>query len=150
MPHSTSDGNKIYSVDMMFAFINIFKPAPIKVRVANFIYLLKYAGWGDLKLKYSPIDVMADPASYMEDYNKIINADMSYPIIVAGGKIRDGMHRLAHAYLNKIDVIDAYDLTNVYAKFLINDNDDWQYVDNLSICNYIELFYERFSTQLNK
>ena len=36
----------------------------------------------------------------VEHYNRIINANLDYPIMFYDGKIFDGVHRLAQAYLN--------------------------------------------------
>jgi len=44
MVQTFSNNKKIYSVDMIFAYINIFKPKYVKVNVQNYLSTLEYNG----------------------------------------------------------------------------------------------------------
>ena len=44
-----SNGNKIYSVDMMLAYINIYKPKSKYINTNDLLKTLKYKGWVILK-----------------------------------------------------------------------------------------------------
>jgi hypothetical protein len=50
MPQIFSDNKKIYSVDMMFAYINIFKPTYTKIKIDQLLHNLEYKGWGDTSI----------------------------------------------------------------------------------------------------
>ena len=41
-----SDDKKIYSVDMMFAYINIFKTTYTNIKTNQLLHNLDYKGWG--------------------------------------------------------------------------------------------------------
>ena len=47
-----SNNKNIYSVDMMFAYINIFKPKSIKIPISELLKNLEGKSWGDPKKKY--------------------------------------------------------------------------------------------------
>lgn len=49
MVQTHSNSNKIYSVDMMFAYINIYKPKSIYIDIKPLLKTLEYKGWGDPK-----------------------------------------------------------------------------------------------------
>jgi glutaredoxin len=147
MVQTTSIGKKIYSVDMMFAYINIFTPKYVEVKVNDYIFDLDYKGWGnpEKNISYSPKDVLENPKKYSEDYLRIKNAELNYPIIIINGNIVDGIHRLTKAYLLNKKNIKAYTFDGkILNKFLINKNGDWNKVNKLNIYDYIELFYKRF------
>lgn len=98
------------------------------------------------KIRYSPRDVLIHPEKYKEEYGRIQNADLSYPIIIYNGNIVDGVHRLTKAKLLKKDKIKAYVFNGtLMKKFLINKNYDWNYVNSLETHDYITLFHKRFS-----
>ena len=104
MVHTYSDSKNIYSVDLMLAYINIFKPNDliISIDISNYLTTLEYKGWGDPKTKtfYSPLDVINNPKKYRDEYNRINEANLNYPIIISpNGHIIDGHHRIIKAYL---------------------------------------------------
>ena len=45
MPHTTSKGKHVYSVDLMFAYINIFKPEIHKINLDSVNYDVNAKGW---------------------------------------------------------------------------------------------------------
>lgn len=147
MPQTFSDNNKIYSVDMMFAYIHLFKPKHTLLEVSDFLSTLEYKGWGGIKksIAYSPRDVLANPKKYKNEIDMIEEADLKYPIIVHNGNIVDGVHRLCKSVLMNKRKIKAYEFDKaLMAKFLINNEKDWDAVDNLKLHELIVLFVKRF------
>lgn len=148
MVQTYSNNNKIYSVDMMFAYINIFKPVHTKILVSDLTRNLDHKCWGDPTnaIEYSPLDVLKDPELYVRDMDRIDNANLSYPIIVHNTIIVDGVHRLTKATLSGKKYIKAYKFDDDLMKlFLIDKKGDWDKVDIMQTYHYIELFYKRFS-----
>lgn len=43
MPHTTSKGKNVYSVDLIFAYINIFKPKITKINLSSINYDMNYS-----------------------------------------------------------------------------------------------------------
>ena len=144
-----SNNNNIYSVDMMFAYINIYKPSSIFIDVKSLLKTLEYKGWGDPKqnIYYSPFNVIENPKNkiYKDEIKRIKKADLTYPIILNNNDVIDGVHRLTKAYLTKQKKIKAYVFTKRQMnKFLINKTGDWEEVDKLQTHDFIQLFYKRF------
>lgn len=147
MVQTFSDENNIYSVDMMFAYINIFKPKYKNLKVNDLLYTLEFKGWGDpsKNIFYSAFDVLAKPDKYSDEIKRIKNADLKYPIIIANGFVVDGVHRLTKAYLNKNETIRAYIFNkNEMKKYLIDDKGDWKKVDKMQTYDFIIKFYKNF------
>lgn len=147
MPQTFSNGKKIYSVDMMFGYINMFKPKSQKVKIKDYLKTLDYKGWGDpdKNIYYSANDVIKNPKKYKKDALRIKNADLKYPIIIHNGYIIDGVHRLCKAHLKGKTEIKAYVFSNTdMKKFLINTKGDWKAVSKLDTHFYIQLFHKRF------
>ena len=149
MVQTFSNNNNIYSVDMMFAYINIYKPSSIFIDVKSLLKTLEYKGWGDPKqnIYYSPFNVIENPKNkiYKDEIKRIKKADLTYPIILNNNDVIDGVHRLTKAYLTKQKKIKAYVFTKRQMnKFLINKTGDWDEVDKLQTHDFIQLFYKRF------
>jgi hypothetical protein len=76
-----------------------------EVPVAEFAWQLDLPWWrlGERFFALQPIDVLPDPGPYPEHYERMLAADLSFPIdvVVRGGRlfILDGVHRLAKAVL---------------------------------------------------
>ena len=91
MPHTTSKGKNVYSVDLMHAYINIFKPKINKINIKDIIYDMDVKGWDN---NTSVNDVLKNPRKYKDDYDRIIKANLKYPIIMDTKlNIYDGVHR---------------------------------------------------------
>lgn len=149
MPQSYSDKNKIYSVDMMFAYINLFKPPFVKILVGDLKHNLEYKGWGEptISLAFSPLDVLNNPHKkiYEKDMHRIDNANLNYPIIVHNKYIVDGVHRLTKASLLNKKYIKAYQFDdNLMKHFLIDNKGNWDKVDKMQPYHFIELFCKQF------
>lgn len=143
MVHTYSNGNKIYSVDMMLAYINIFKPKKEKIEIKNLLKTLEYKGWSkDIKNFYSPIKVIKNSKKFKDEYQRIENSDLRYPIIVTENHvIIDGVHRLSKAYLLNKKTINVYIFDKKLMKKFVIDKK----VDKLGIHDFIKLFYEKFT-----
>ena len=64
----------------MFAYINIFKPESREVELSRIKFDMNRICWARRTL--SPMDVLRQPAKYKGEYERIINSDLKYPIIV--------------------------------------------------------------------
>lgn len=150
MVQTYSDGKYIYSVDMMFAYIEMYKPKYIERHFDDLLDALDYKGWGepDKNVDFSPKDVLENPKKYKKDYERIQNADLSYPIIIADGKkphIIDGVHRLTKAYIKKKTTIKAYVFDKkILSKFIIAQYGEWDKIDALNTYDFIITFVKRF------
>lgn len=104
---------RVFSINTMIRFVNEYRE-PITIDIDSYANLLAHKGWlSKDKKKISVIDVLANTKKYREEYNKIINVDMSYPIIINERfGILDGLHRIAKSYLNKKKTIQAYVIEN--------------------------------------
>ncbi len=142
---TTSINNNVYSVDMMFSYINIFKPESITVPVQSLHVDFDQKGWGDGDISVN--DVLNNPTRYKEDYERITNCNMKYPIIITkNGKtyrIIDGVHRVIYCKINDKKSIKAYIFdAALLKKFLLNNRGDYDTVVKPNI--FIELFVNRF------
>ena len=149
MVQTFSDNKYIYSVDMMFAFLYFNKIKPIKQIINDSILVnLDYDCWGDpvKNEKYSPNQVILNPKMYSNEYKKIIDSDLQYPIIInEQGNIIDGMHRLMKSVLFNKKYIRAYVFDNkLMKKFIIAKNNEWNKVDNLKTYQFIILYAQQF------
>jgi len=148
MPQTFSDDKKIYSVDMMFAYINIFKLKYTKIKIDQLLHNLDYKGWGNPKINlfYSPKQVLENPKKYKDEIKRINESNLKYPIIVYNNNIVDGVHRLTKSCLLNKKTIKAYIFDDKTIKnFIIDKNKDWNKVDKIQIYNYIELFIKKFN-----
>ncbi len=149
MVQTYSDDNKVYSVDMMFAYINLFKPSSTYIDINKILKTLEFKGWGDPKknIYYSPMDVIKNPKNkkYANEMKRIKQADLKYPIILDGNNVVDGVHRLTKAYLSRKKKIKAYNFPkSLMNKFIIDRNKNWIKVDKLQTHDFIILFHKRF------
>lgn len=147
MVQTYSDNNKIYSVDMMFAYIHVFEHQITTVDTMDYSDTLKHKGWGNpnKKILFSPLDVLKNPKLYESDMKRIKKANLSFPIIIHNGNIVDGVHRLTKAFLKNKKHLDAYIFDDsLMKKFLINNKGDWNKVDNMNTYDFIVKFYQEF------
>lgn len=147
MVRTYSHNKSTYSVDMMFAYINIFKPKHSKIETEKLLDVLHYKGWYDDKSKkyITAFDVIDNPKKYKKEYDTILSADLKYPIIVNNGIVIDGVHRVAKSYLTDKKYIKCYNFNNrTMKKFMIDETSDWKKVSRLEINVFIQLFYKRF------
>ena len=142
MPQTTSKGKNVYSVDLMFAYINIFKPEITKIKLDTINYNMDTKGWGEGNISVN--DVLKNPKKYKDDYDKINYANLKYPIIMdIKGNILDGVHRYIKSKLLNKKIIKLYLFNDkLLNKFIINKTKN--YNTKLEINEYIELFYKNF------
>lgn len=149
MPRTASMGKIVYSVDMMIAYVNLFKLKHEMINLNDLDFDPDYKGWSIDKVRFSPNDVLENPKKYKEDYKRIIDADLSYPIIVSWNPkakryiIFDGYHRILKTKALAKKNIKAYVLDKkILNKFVIDKNGDWNV--GYSISDYIEIFNKKF------
>ena len=151
-PHVFINKGNVYSVDMIIAYINIFKPKRKYVDIKKFTPLLETKVWKDRELNkcYSPMEVISDPRKYAKQINRINDANLNYPIIVEKTRkdeypIIDGVHRITKAYISGKNKIEIYELTtSELNKFIIGKTNNWRKIDDLGRYDYIKIFYDRF------
>ena len=153
MPKTYSDDKYIYSVDMMFTYLYLNKMKSEKYPINKLLDNLSHPGWGDpiTNVSYSPYNVLENPIKYKEDYDRIQNADLSYPIIINDtGNIIDGVHRLTKAVLSNKKYINCYIFNKkLMKKFIIAKANKWDYVDKLKVYQFMVLYIERFGLKKN-
>ena len=117
--NTPSDRPYVYSVDMMMAYVNLFKHPVVKINVAEFLPQLKLIRWNDMAL----LDVLKDLKTNQTHYKRIMDADLSYPIFVrADNDLIDGAHRLCKAILTGKKTINAYVFNkSLMKKFVIHE-----------------------------
>lgn len=149
-----ADNEKIYSVNLMFCYIDKHKPKITYLNTKKLFEQLKYPSWGDI----SPFDVInnMNNEKFMDHKNRILNANMDYPIIIEKKTniIIDGLHRLAKAYILKKKKINAYVFDEkIMDKFVITHKErkakewkdtDWNYYESLSEADLNKLCHNRF------
>lgn len=149
MVQTYSDNKAVYSVDMMFVYLKYHKHPVTKINVSDLVKTLEYQGWGNPSkgIRYSALDVLEKPKKYPDDYERIINADLSYPIIITKNYIVDGVHRLTKAHLEGKKSIRAYVFdAKLMKKFkLANKTKDvWKKINRMYIYELIDLYHKRF------
>ena len=165
MVQTYSDNNAIYSVDMMFVYLKN-NDHPIKeINVGEYKNVLEYSGWGDpssfdydnqddpgKNIAYSAKDVIGNPKKYPDEYERILNANLSYPIIIsANNDVIDGVHRLTKAFLEKKKKIKAYIFDEkLMKKFKIANKTKniWEKIDKMQTYEFIDLYYKRFCNKM--
>lgn len=102
---------------------------------------------------FSPLDIIKKRAKSELHSKRIEDADLSYPIIInkANGWILDGIHRLARAYLDNREYIDAIVLdSDILERSIVGNkskewNDsDWSYYVYLSLDDLHDIYDLRF------
>ena len=140
---TASNGKKVYSVDMMFAYIRLKKLRAIKLPISSIQFDTSAKCWPHGKTEISPDQVLKNPKKYAVDYSRIENADLRFPIIMNSGYIYDGVHRFIKAKRDNRKFIAVYEFDNrLLERFLINKTGDFE--PQLEIHDYIELFNKKF------
>lgn len=138
------DYKNIYSVDMMFAYLNSVKHPILKLPVDSFVPQLSVKAWGD----WSPMEVLEkmETKKYQANAKRIREANMSYPIIVTGSHtIVDGYHRVAKAYMEGKKEIRAYVFdAALMKKCMLVKGMDFGKLNGLAVYDIVELWNKRF------
>jgi hypothetical protein len=133
---------------MMMAYVNVFKHPIVKINVAEFLPQLILIQWNDMAL----LDVLRELNKNQTHYNRIMDADLSYPIFVRGDNdLIDGAHRLCKAILTGKKTIDAYVFNKtLMKKFVIHEGFTADHkVDNAGagekeLHELLTMFHKRF------
>jgi len=148
MPNSFSDNKYIYSVDLMIAYLYNKKPKYVNIEVKKLLHNMDYKCWGNPEIKelYSPHEVLNNPKKYKKDYDRILGADLSYPIIVSNEmNVIDGMHRLSKAYLENKKTIKVHKFNKtMMKKFIVGKKNEWDKVNKIRDYDLIILYLNRF------
>lgn len=147
--------NYIYDSDLIIAYCSQFKPKMTKIPMDDALVLdnLEKKEWYTKQFKngISPMDVIDNPRKHKNHYQRMINADMKYPIIVWKEKklVVDGNHRLGSAFLHDDKFVKAYIFnTALMKKFRIGKfetrKEYLEIVENINPSDLINLFYKRF------
>ena len=87
------DGMKMYNVERLWGLVS--RRTPKRRRIEPLEWHLKEKVWS-----MRPIDVVRNRKKHSRHWNRIKNADLSYPILLnEDGVIVDGCHRLCKAHM---------------------------------------------------
>ena len=145
---------------MMHAYINYMEAhslTPLRkeeVSIDEYLHELNIKGWvkeGSIENKteqlHTPVDVLKNPLQYVAEFTRIQQVDLSFPIIVFGNGIVDGLHRLCKSVLEKKSTLWVYRCNEpLMNKFKLGTEDEWTKVNAMKVCDFITLFYTRFKT----
>jgi len=153
-----SNGKKIYSIDMMIAYIDIFSPKYETVNMSEMESYLNAKIWYDSekKIYYSPKDVLNHPKKDTDKFlqhhmTRITNSNLKFPISIYKNEIIDGYHRLTKSYILNKKTIKVFLFDDkIMNKFVINAKKDYDYVNNLRLYEYIKLFIKNFKLESKK
>ena len=138
-----SDDKYKYSIDMMFAYINIYKPKKTKIKIDDLKFNLQY---NSLTNNICPNDMLNDMnnSKYKDEIVRINNSNIKYPIILDSNyNILDGFHRYIKHIIENKKMINVYIFDNkLLKKFIVGKRDD---TFKLEINEFIELFNKRFT-----
>jgi disulfide oxidoreductase YuzD len=138
-----SDDTYEYSIGWMIAYIRLYRPPTIKLRVEDLQFNLEYPCWDN---QVRPIDVIHDIKNkkYREELIRIQHTDMKYPIIVDSNyNIIDGVHRYVKHILEYKKTIRVYMFDKQLMKKFILGKRDEPY--SFGIHDLIEMFHQRFT-----
>jgi len=141
---------KLYSVDLLVAYVNVFKPGVIQMPLSSLTESINRPCWVDISSgnKFTIGDVLAHPERYPGHAEQVKNADLSYPTIWSRNYgMLDGKHRLAKAVRDNHESIKACLVSNeVVEKCRIpGAPEDWDTIQlHLKPHQLITLFDKRF------
>lgn len=140
------DNKFIYSVDLMYSYVNNFKQPVFKIPLSELLPVLNDDVWMSEKVSdFSPMDVINNKKKFKEDYEKIIKSDLSYPIFTNNDRVVDGFHRISKAYLENKKNIKAINFDDeLMKKFIVGKSSQINKVNNMDTHDFITLFYQRF------
>ena len=156
--HFNIDDKKIYSIDMMIAYIDIFSPEYEKIDMNRMKSYLDTKAWydSDKKIYYSPKELLNHPKKDTDKFlqhhmKRITNSDLKFPISIYKNEIIDGYHRLTKSYLLNKKIIKVYKFNDkIMNNFVVNAKHDYNYVGNMRVYEYIKLFIKKFKLESKK
>lgn len=145
--------DKLYSIDMMAAYVNLFETTKIRIKILDYEHnLYNLTWWSFSENRYiSPMEVINNPDKdndHKINYDGIKNADLKYEILLnEQNQIINGYHRLSKAYMENRKEISAFIIPNdIVNKCKLSDKstEDEQMKYTLMLPHkYIEMFIER-------
>ncbi len=143
-----SGNSTICSVDMMFAYLLDFTHPIESLHIEDLDIFTKKV-WVDSKnRKYAPIDVFDEPRRYAADLERIMQADLQYPIIYNENRgVLDGIHRICKAHLLGYETIDAYVFDDeLVERFIIAPDTKAAYkeIENTPLYELMSLYRRNF------
>ena len=155
MIQTYSDGTFIYSVNLLWKYVNQKNIISKKIKLKKLIPQLKDLCWSDSKESFSPIQIIKNNNLSPSDYKRIKEADLRYPIIIDSRidekhnfNVVDGMHRLSKGFLLKKESIRGYIIDKEIMKKCIlakNNKKGYQYADSLTKKDIDKLYQIKFS-----
>ena len=141
------DTKHIYSVDMMIAYVNMFKHPVTTIPTESFYSQLTENIWGEAT-PITPLQVIEKIhlKKYAANAERIHSADLSYPIFVdSSHRILDGYHRVSKAYIEGKKNVRAYVFdAELMKKFILVKTLDFGKLNSLSIYEILELWSKNF------
>ena len=113
-----SRGGSRYDNLKLFKLIDQYPLTPVRKHLKKLTYVLDIPIWDN---DITPRTVIKNPQKYKNHYNRIVNANLNYPIhINKDGTITDGYHRVIRALLLGDKTIKAYIVPqSIYRKAII-------------------------------
>lgn len=150
------DGQNVYSVYMIHRYVNENSIAVHHIPLNKFRHTRDWKIWGDYDnpfetVRWSVNDVLENPNKYKRDYNNILKADLSFPIIAVYTPldtyiIIDGNHRHGKSILKNKKTISAFVFTDpvLFKKFKIGKHTKktWDKINKMSK-KYIDILYNK-------
>jgi len=148
-------GNEIYDSQLIIAYINLCKPKITKIPMSekiieqNLLHNEWYNAHG--KNGFSILDVINNKKVHAKHYQRMINANVNYPIVIWKEKklVIDGNHRLGHAFINDHEYIKTVIVDNAFMKKILlgtfrNKREFDEVIASYKLHDYIELFVKKF------
>ena len=143
----------VYSVDLMIAYVGLFKLEPIEIDIERMRPSMNLPYWlskrGKTMVRLSPAQAIENPDEYPEHKKKIESADLRYPIMIHEDyHLIDGAHRLVKAFSEERKTIRAYMFSDeLMEKFIVNKEGNINIGRFISVAQQIHIFYKRFANQ---
>ncbi len=109
--HNVVDNTGVYSVYLLIRLCYELKVKVVQIKLSDLEYLIKQLIWKNIETNQdlSPEMVLNNPVEHPDEYMRIKNADLGYPIILDSNyDFLDGLHRITKAYSEKREYIMAY------------------------------------------
>lgn len=155
------DQVNVYSVYMFHKYVNSHEMEVTDLPLSKIKNIREWKIWGTwhvdpaLSEHWSVNDVLSDPKKYSRDYENMLKADLSYPIIAVQTPldtylILDGNHRHGKAILQKKTTIKAYIFTDpaLLKKFKLGKQTHaiWEKISAMEKADFDALYKKRFHT----
>lgn len=137
--------DKVYSVDMMIAYVNIHKPKTVYVDIYDYVTTFEEDWYDDDYNEVPAIKVLEDinNPKYSKHLKRVYDCDTKYPIIIYDDHVIDGCHRMIKTVMRGKSKIKACILSKkVFEATCIRNEDEKR---NFELYEYIQMFKKRLS-----